>query len=234
MSLFPLFRRQHTSHSFAVAVLVTCALLGMIDSFYLVLEYIQVLLHPGEETPCTVNTLVSCTKTVQGSYAHYFPGIPNPMLGMLWYSGLLAYGAVRYLGADISRAGRMLTGVIILLGLAFSYRLYAASIFELRGVCPFCLLSTTLSTLIALAFIVDDRTYADAVVSNARRPFVYAFQIFSVALFVLYLPYFMIRGLTLIPEPLVALTHWSMPTIAILILIMAAAHITTYRALARH
>lgn len=233
MSLFTFFRRRRTSHSFAAAVLVVCALIGVVDSFYLVLQYIQVLLHPGDATPCTVNTLVSCTKTVQGTYAHYFPGIPNPLLGMLWYSGLLAYGAVRYLGADISQQGRKLVGVIIILGLAFSYRLYAASIFELKGVCPFCLLSTALSTLITLAFVIDDRTYPDPVVGRIMRRFVHAFQVLSALLFVVYLPYFIISGLRVLPDPMAAITHWSMPAIILLVLLMAASHVYAYRAISR-
>lgn len=233
MSLFTFFRRRRATHSFAAVFLAVCALIGLIDSFYLVLQYIQVLLHPGEATPCTVNTLVSCTKTVQGTYAHYIPGIPNPMLGLLWYSGLLAYGILRSLDADISQRGRIFTGVIVILGLAFSYRLYAASIFELRGVCPFCLLSTTLSTLVTLAFVIDDHTYPDPVVGRITRRFVYAFQIFSALLFVGYLPYFIISGLFLLPDPMAAITHWSMPVIASLVVVMATAHILAYRAISR-
>ncbi len=233
MPFFTLFRRRRTSHSFAAAVIAVCALIGMVDSFYLVLQYIQVLLHPGEATPCTVNTLVSCTKTVQGTYAHYFPGIPNPLLGMLWYSGLVAYGVTRYLGSEFSKQARTFVGVIIILGLMLSYRLYLASVFELKGVCPFCLLSTVLSTLIVLAFAIDDRTYDDAVVGIVTRRFVYAFQVFSIASFVLYLPYFIISGLLVLPDPMAAITHWSMPVIVLLIALMAAAHLIAFRILSR-
>lgn len=233
MLFFTLFRRRRTSYSFAALVLAICAVIGMIDSFYLVLQYIQVLLHPGEATPCTVNTLVSCTKTVQGTYAHYFPGIPNPLLGMLWYSGLVAYGVTRYLGSEFSKQARTFVGVIIILGLMLSYRLYLASVFELKGVCPFCLLSTTLSTVITLAFVIDDRTYADAVVGRITRRFVYAFQVFSVVSFVVYLPYFIISGLRFLPDPMAAITHWSMPAIITLIVLMAASHVFAYRSISR-
>lgn len=233
MSFFTYFRRRRTSHSFVAAVIAVCAIIGMVDSFYLVLQYIQVLLHPGEVTPCTVNTLVSCTKTVQGTYAHYFPGIPNPLLGMLWYSGLVAYGVSRYLGSEFSRQARVFVGVVIVLGVMLSYRLYLASIFELKGVCPFCLLSTVLSTLIALAFVVDDRTYDDGIVGTVMRRCVYAFQLFSILLFVLYLPYFIVSGLLVLPDPMAAITHWSMPVIGLLILLMAAAHVVAFRILSR-
>lgn len=233
MPFFTLFRRRRTSHSFAALVIAVCAFIGMVDSFYLVLQYIQVLLHPGEATPCTVNTLVSCTKTVQGTYAHYFPGIPNPLLGMLWYSGLVAYGMTRYLGSEFSKQARTFVGVIIILGLMLSYRLYLASVFELKGVCPFCLLSTVLSTLIVLAFAIDDRTHDDAVVGIITRRFVYAFQVFSIASFVLYLPYFIISGLLVLPDPMAAITHWSMPVIVLLIVLMAATHVIAFRTLSR-
>jgi uncharacterized membrane protein len=234
MHFFSRFHHHRLSYSLAAAVIAVSAFIGMVDSFYLVLQYIEVLLHPGEATPCTINTLVSCTKTVQGSYAHYFPGIPNPLLGMLWYSGLVAYGITRYLGSEFSRQARAFVGVIIVFGLLLSYRLYFASVFELRGVCPFCLLSTALSTIIALAFVLDDRMYDDAVVGSALRRCMYVFQALSVAVFVVYLPYFIISGLLLIPDPMAAMTHWSMSFIALLILLMATTHVIAYRKLSHH
>lgn len=215
------------------AIIAVAATIGMIDSLYLVLEYLQVLMHPGEPTPCTVNSLVSCTLTVQGPWGHYLPGVPNPLFGMLWYSGVLAYGMTRFLGADFSKKARAFVGGVLLLGIAFSYRLYLASVLELGGVCPFCLTSTTVSTLIVLAFFVDDASYADRVLTKRSKKIVYLFQAFSSIAFVIGLPAFIASGLFWIPEPMEVVMHWSFPVMVALVLIMAIGHAWAFRSLRR-
>lgn len=209
----------------APMVLLAAALIGMIDSSYLLLKYIQALQHPGEPTPCTVNSLVTCTLTVQGPYGHYVPGIPNPLWGMLWYAGLTAYGLLRAAGTHVTRRSRGITGLILLSGILFSYRLYLASVLELGGVCPFCLISTTASTLISLAFFVDDASHSDPIIGarRGRRVFL-AYQAFSMIVFVIGLPIFIISGLRWIPDPSTAVRHWSFPVMALLVIVMAAGH----------
>lgn len=222
------FRHKHPS-ALPATIIAVAGLIGMIDAFFLTLEFIQVLLHPGEPTPCTVNTIVSCTLTVQGPFGHYFPGIPNPLWGMLWYSGIVAYGTTRLLGAEFSRKARGFVGVILIAGMLFSYRLYLASVLQLGGVCPFCLISTTASTLISLAFVVDDKSYEDPIMSTRWMQFFRAYQLFSVFAFVVGLPVFLGRGLMEIPDPTQAMTHWSFPVMVTLIFIMATSHIWAYR-----
>lgn len=222
-------RKRQSSFQTAALAITVAAAVGMADSFYLVLEYLEVLLHPGEPTPCTVNTLVSCTLTVQGAWGHYFPGVPNPLFGMLWYAGAATYGATRLLGAEFAKKSRTFVGFVLILGIAFSYRLYLASVLELGGVCPFCLASTTASTLILLSFCVDDAAYADRLLTKNAINFFYAFQIFSVVSFVIGLPLFIASGLRWIPQPTEVLTHWSFPVMVALVLIMAAAHAWAFR-----
>lgn len=224
---------RHTALGLPAIIISAAALIGMIDAAYLLLEYLEVLKHPNTPTPCSVNSLVSCTLTVQGSWGHYFPGIPNPMMGMLWYSGLACYGLCRALGSQVSAPARQVVGTVIVLGLAFSYRLYLASIFQLRGVCPFCLTSTVASTLIALAFVVDDQEYRDAIVGKWLRKAVSVFQGFSVIAFVIGLPVFIGNGLRWLPNPAEVIRHWSFPVMIALVLTMATGHAWAWRALRR-
>lgn len=206
------------------------ALIGMIDASFLVLEYLAALANPGELTPCSPSSLVNCTKTVQGAWAHFVPGVPNPMFGMLWYSGFALYGIAIVLGTRFTPAARRFVGAVLIAGLLFSYRLYLASVLELRGVCPFCLGSTAASTLIALGFVVDDAA-ADRVVRGFWRGLFVAFQLCSIAVFVLGLPLFVGTSLPLLLNPWEAVLHWSFPVMALLVAIMAAAHMWAFRAL---
>lgn len=228
MKLPKLRKKQKKTIRIAALIITVCALIGMVDSTYLVLQYLAALLHPGEPTPCTVNTFVSCTKTVQGSYAHYFV-IPNPILGMLWYAGLTCYGLCGFLGAMYTRSARLAVLIVILAGLLFSYRLYAASVLELGGVCPFCLLSTTVSTILFLAFVVDDRTSSDPIFRGNSLKAVYGFQIFSFLTFAVGLSWFTIYSLRLMPDPSEAMAHWSFPSIVAVILLVAVSHFVAFQ-----
>jgi hypothetical protein len=102
---------------------------------------------------------------------------------------------------------------------------------ELGGVCPFCLTSTTASTLIVLAFFVDDASYRDSVLTKRLRKIVYLFQAFSCIAFVIGLPTFIALGLFRIPEPMEVLKHWSFPVMVALVLIMATGHAWAFRSL---
>jgi len=225
--------KKHGIHTLPAWIISIAATIGMIDAFFLLLEFIEVLLHPGEPTPCTVSSLVSCTLTVQGPYGHYFPGIPNPMWGMLWYAGCVAYGVTRLLGTEYSRKARTFVGTILVLGLLFSYRLYLASVLELGGVCPFCLISTTASTLIALAFVVDDARYAGPLLGKRGLIGFRVFQLFSFVAFVFGLPLFIGNGLRWLPDPMTAITHWSFPVMTLLVIIMASGHWWAWKTMKR-
>ncbi len=220
---------QITKDNVCAAIISLAALIGMVDAFFLLLEFVEVLLHPGLPTPCTVNTLVSCTLTVQGPFGHYFPGIPNPMWGMLWYSGLACYGLTRLARTQFSAAARRVVGVVIVLGLLFSYRLYLASVLQLGGVCPFCLISTTVSTLIALAFVVDDRGYSDPILGRRGLRAAQGFLLFSFVAFVCGLPLFLISGLRYMPNPMLAITHWSFPLMFGILCVMATGQLWAWR-----
>lgn len=211
-------------------VLLVCGLVGLLDSFYLVTEYFAALTSNGAETPCSPNSMVSCTKTVQGGWANLL-GVSNPLFGMLWYGMWLMYGASRYLGSSFSRQTRLAVGALCDLGLLFSFTLYIASVTVLRGVCPFCLLSTMLSVIAALAFTLDDRTYTDAIVTDKWRPYIYGFQVFSVTVYCLGLIVFFSYYLPMLVQPMEAITHWSFPVILVLIATMAVGNYWAYKGL---
>lgn len=232
LRLLPFFRLPASYARWAAWIILVSGIIGSADSFYLVLQYMAALATDGDLTPCSPNTFINCTKTVQGSWAHLL-GVPNPMLGMLWYSGWVLFGASRLLGTSFHRKSRVFCAIVLLAGAVFSYTLYLASILALRGVCPFCLLSTSLSTLILLSFVIDDTSYVDTLVTKRVRRAVTVFQVFSAGVFVIGLPLFLYDSMRWMIDATEAMKHWSFPVILALIAFMAAAHVTAYKTLRR-
>lgn len=232
MRLLPFFRLPASHARWAAWIILVAGIIGSIDSSYLILQYMAALATDGDLTPCSPNTFINCTKTVQGSWAHLL-GVPNPMFGMLWYSGWILFGASRLLGTSFSGKSRLFCAIVLLAGVAFSYTLYLASVLALRGVCPFCLLSTSLSTLILLSFAIDETSYVETLMTKSIRGAVTAFQIFSAGAFVIGLPLFLYDSMRWMTDPAEAMRHWSFPVIIALIVFMAGAHIVAFKTLKR-
>lgn len=211
-------------------VLFLFGLLGLVDSFYLVTEYFAALASNGAPTPCSPSSLVNCTKTVQGSWAHLL-GTSNPLFGMLWYGMFTMYGFLRLQGSTITRNARMGIGILTALGIVFSYTLYLGSVLVLRGVCPFCLTSTLTSTILLFAFILDDRLYTDALITNTYLPVVHVLQGIALLTYGVGLPLFLSINIPLLVQPLQAITHWSFPVMVVLIIGMWAANWLTWNTL---
>ncbi len=227
MSFLSFYKKREAIRATGWIILIA-GIIGASDSFFLVLQYIAAIVTQGEPTPCSPSSIVNCTKTVQGAWAHLFVA-PNPLFGMLWYSGWVLYGAARVLGTEFSKNTRILSGIILTLGLLFSYTLYLASVLDLRGVCPFCLVSTTCSTLIALALLVDETSYANNLLTPPVRTAGLVFQAISVLSFVIGLPVFLAIYIPPLLHPIEALTHWSFPVMVLLICTMGWANIWAYR-----
>lgn len=232
MSLRALLFASKTKKTAKIAawLILIASILGTIDATFILLQYIAAIATDGAPTPCSPSSIVNCTKTVQGVWGHVFV-IPNPILGMLWYSGWSAFGLTRVLGTEFSKNARIASGIMALLGIAFSYLLFFASLFSLRGVCPFCLMSTTLSTIITLAFLVDESTYAKNILTPGVRFATNILQLLSFGGFVIGLPIFLAIFIPPLLNPIEALTHWSFPVMILLILVMAAVDIWAYRIL---
>lgn len=128
--------------------IVGLALLGAADSLYTALQQrfprlFEFCFTPGGKR-------VSCKEILHSKYARIF-FLPNSWLGAVAYL-LLAY--VYYLAAELSVVGVdriYITGAIIAtLALVISYYLLYVQARILRKYCIFCLLSTTIITIITV------------------------------------------------------------------------------------
>lgn len=216
--------RQRTT----ALIICIAGLVGLADSFFLVTEYFNALTSSGAPTPCSPSSLVNCTKTVQGEWAHLL-GVSNPLFGMLWYGMFAFYGYARFNGSQFTTNVRYVVLLLTVLGIAFSYTLYGGSVLSLRGVCPFCLTSTLASTILLFGFIIDDRQYKDAIITNGYLPIIRILQAFSLSAFGIGLPVFLAINIPLLVEPSKALTHWSFPLMIFLIIGMWATNWWAYK-----
>ncbi len=123
----------------AAAVL---SLLGMIDAAYLTYLKFQLMTQgPG----CFFG---GCDDVNQSPYALLF-GVPVALWGFLAYAAMLGISLL-WLRAEGTRAVWLGRGILTLSagGLAFSAYLTALELFVIHAICPFCVVSAVIVTVI--------------------------------------------------------------------------------------
>ncbi|MBI5728811.1 MAG: vitamin K epoxide reductase family protein [Candidatus Magasanikbacteria bacterium] len=109
---------------FAIKLL---AVAGIVTAVYLLVEQFM----PAEAfRPCTINSTVNCDAVISGPLAKTL-GIPTPLYGLAGYVGIL-------LGAIFLKR-KLILGLAIF-GLLFCLWIGYREIFQLRVICPVCIL----------------------------------------------------------------------------------------------
>lgn len=122
--------------------------IGLIAAVTLLLEKIKLLEDPNYVPSCSINPILSCGTVMKTEQAGVF-GFPNPVLGLIGFSVVIATGAALLAGARLARwywialqAG-VIAGVIFIGWLAFQ------SLYSIGALCPYCMVVWTVTLLIA-------------------------------------------------------------------------------------
>lgn len=127
--------------------LVICGSLGLIASFALSVERVQQLIDPNAQLRCNFNLILNCGTVMQTWQAKVF-GFPNSFIGQMAYPVVITLGVAGLCGVKFPRKFMFAAQIAFLLGLIFAYWLFFQSVFVIQVLCPWCLLVTTVTTLL--------------------------------------------------------------------------------------
>lgn len=125
--------------SLPVTLLITGAI-GLLASFALILDKIALLENPGTQLGCNVSVLVGCStnlNSVQGAVL----GFPNPLLGLMFWSAIVAIGIGLLAGARFAGWFWVLVTLGATAALALVVWFIGQSIFVLGVLCPWCMVT---------------------------------------------------------------------------------------------
>lgn len=132
-------------------LLIVLAGIGLIAATVLAAEEYHLLKNPSAPLACDINPLISCGAIMKTAESSVFFGIPNPLWGIPAFAGLITIGVMLALGAKPKQRwfwqGLQLG---ITLGIGFIFWLMYHSIFVLKTLCPWCMV--TWSAMIPLFF----------------------------------------------------------------------------------
>lgn len=151
----------------ARALLITIIILslaGLVDSGYALRQHYA---EPGESA-CNVSATVNCDTVNQSKYSELI-GIPVAGIGMAGYALFIGLSALILAGLARSTWVLVLLAGASLVAFVYSFYLTLVEIFVLGAVCPMCIISMSLVTIItvlALTAIVREYRGKEAIAND--------------------------------------------------------------------
>lgn len=131
--------------------LIFAGAIGFAAAFALTLDKFTLLEHPGAQLSCNFSVLVGCSKNLS-SWQGAVLGFPNPIIGIACWPAVIAVGTAILAKARFSRWFWVLFNVGVLGAMVLVYFLIDQSIYALFVLCPWCMVtwSVTIPTFLAV------------------------------------------------------------------------------------
>jgi len=139
------------SNKWIFGTMLVFGVVGLIVSFILCIDEIDLMQHPNTVLSCSINAVLNCSTVMQTWQAHAF-GFPNMFIGLMAYPIVITVAVAALAGAKLPRWFWLTANVCYLLGALFAYWLFFNSVYAIQVLCPWCLV-ITFSTTIILATI---------------------------------------------------------------------------------
>ena len=121
-------------------ILIIGSVIGLLASFTLVLNTIELIKNPNTELPCNINPLISCS-SVASTWQNTVFGFPNSILGIIAFSMLLAIGIMLYFsGYKPRKSFWLLVNLGTLAAMTFVIWFFYQSVYSIGSLCIYCMI----------------------------------------------------------------------------------------------
>jgi uncharacterized membrane protein len=143
----PLARR----HPVLAIWFVIAGIVGEWAAFSLTSERLHLLANPGSSASCDFSVLIQCGKNLDSWQGSLF-GFPNPLIGLICWTAPIVVGVAMLAGARFARWFWWLFALGVTGAFVFVIWLITQSIFVLGTLCPWCMVtwSVTIPTFYAV------------------------------------------------------------------------------------
>lgn len=124
--------------------LIVAGVVGWWAAFSLTLERLHLLANPGASASCDFSVLIQCGKNLDSWQGSVF-GFPNPILGLTGWMAPIVVGVALLAGARFARWFWWLFALGMTGAFIFVMWLISQSIFELSTLCPWCMVTWTVT-----------------------------------------------------------------------------------------
>jgi uncharacterized membrane protein len=100
-------------------------------------EKVHLLENPGADLSCTINPVYSCQSVITSDQASII-GIPNELIGIAFFGGLLALGLATLAGAKYKSWLHKLTWLGLLGSMVVVFWFFYQSVYNINALCIYC------------------------------------------------------------------------------------------------
>lgn len=118
-------------------ILIFTAIIGMLASFALTYDKIQVLTDSSYSPSCNINPILSCGSVMVTEQASLL-GVPNTIFGLVGYSMLLTFGVLLAGGAKVKKWVWQIAQLVASAGVVFMHYLFFQGVYRINAICPWC------------------------------------------------------------------------------------------------
>jgi len=119
-------------------LLIAAGLLGLVAAFVLTVEKIALLSDPNYVPSCSINPVLSCGSVMITPQAEVFR-FPNPLIGIVAFTVVLATGMALRAGATLARWYWLGLQIGLTAGIVFVHWLIFQSLYRIGALCPYCM-----------------------------------------------------------------------------------------------
>lgn len=148
----------------AYAEMLVGSVLGLVASFVLSVDAIELARNPAATFSCDISAKVSCS-TVGLSWQANLLGFPNAFIGLITEPVVITLAVAAIGGVRFPRWFMLTAQGVYLIGFVFAYWLFAQAYFVIGALCPWCLLITATTT-----FVFVSMTRINLLDNNFRLP----------------------------------------------------------------
>ncbi|MBB5924071.1 putative membrane protein [Actinoalloteichus hoggarensis] len=129
---------EHPGSRALALLLAVGGAVGFAAAFVLLIERIQLLIDPLYIPSCSLNEVLSCGSVMTTPQAAAF-GFPNPIIGVATFPVVTTIGVALLAGARFHRWFWLGLQAGVTFGMVFVHWLIYSSLFEIRALCPYCM-----------------------------------------------------------------------------------------------
>lgn len=119
-------------------ILMIGSIIGLLASFFLMLDTIKIIGNPEADLACNLSPFVNCTSAATAWQSEVF-GFPNPLLGIASFSMLFAVGVMLFSGGRSKKPLWLLVNLGVLAALIFCVWFFFESVYSIRSLCIYCM-----------------------------------------------------------------------------------------------
>lgn len=132
-------------------ILIISGIIGLLASFILTYDILQLSANPNFVPNCNLNPVISCGSVLASSEGSTF-GFPNSFIGLAAYAVLITVGTAMLAGAKFKRWFWLSLQAGATFAIIFVHWLFYNSVYVINALCPYCI-SVWIVTIVSFSYI---------------------------------------------------------------------------------